>query len=453
MMPVLLATSAYILAMTALSMIIIVAMLGVGGSRFVSWRRSLSASRSLATALQNARDEESASGMDSSTVLAAIRRTPIRVLASNKDLRTQVDDLIKTIPPTEDEIVASQSDPRHNAFAEKAFMAIETTLARVPPTIPEDEANPPQKECLDTLAGELAPLYEPFRSWSKSFRRAADALAIVVPMQTRLDALLGTALKAKAHFDVDFYQAVREIREFAQDRDDIRCGGAIQKLETSVVSWVDLTADWYSLRRDAAAAMSYSENPGSEWSGWLRHVAVDFREPGTGKPMVWWQSSLLSQWDSLERLSTWIIREIDDRVRDRKWSADFTAVCSMSSTGVPLATLLSSHYQKRLLIIDEGAEYSFPPGFEPRFGDKIVLVDSNISTGLHLLRCNERIKAAKASVTGAVFIAENDLSETGLSVIDRSVVDENSSLRDCVIPLFTLSDIYHQWQGAVLGDR
>jgi orotate phosphoribosyltransferase len=452
------ATSSYILAMTSLGIIVILCMIAVAGSKVTSWRRSQSASKFLAMTLKRARDNPD---MNGSEVLVAIRRTPISVIASNRALRTQVYEALDTIAPAEDEATRRQTDPRaasistvmeispplpqmarrRSASREKAYVTIDTTLARVPRTIPEDANNPPQMECLETLADALAPLYEPFRTWSKSFRSAAEALAGVLPMRQKLDALLSTALKAKTNFDIDFYEAANEIRECAQDRDETGCAGAIEKLATSVVSWVDLTTDWYSLRRDAAASISYSENPGHEWWGWLRHIAVDFREPGTGRPMVWWQSSLLSRSDSLERLSTWIIREIDDRIRDKKWTADFSAICSMSSTGVPLATLLSSHYGKRLLIVDEGAEYNFPPGFEPRLGDKILMVDSNISTGEHLGRCAERISNARASVVGAVFIAENDLSDK-----TRGTIVDGMRQRDGVIHLFTLGDIYGRWK-------
>jgi orotate phosphoribosyltransferase len=113
----------------------------------------------------------------------------------------------------------------------------------------------------------------------------------------------------------------------------------------------------------------------------------------------------------------------------------------MSSTGVPLATLLSSHYRKRLLITDAGAEFDFPPGLEPRTDEAVLLVDSNLSSGDHLDRCSRRIRKAGAVVMGVVLICEDDLPGK-----ERLPIVEEFRTGDRLIPLFTLSDIYRLFQ-------
>ena len=432
------AVSSYIAAMTALAIVAMVAMMVIGGSLFASWKRSRSAAAFLKAKLE--RGQESGPEVASDTVIAVIGRTPVSVLASDKNLRHHV---YRAMRKTAESAFPSRTIGVAAADVKAtAYTAIDETLSKVPRTIPEEEANPPQKACLDALAQALSPMQEPFRSWARCFKSAAETLGSVLPMQRKLNALLGAALKAKDHFDIDFYEAAVSVRQRAQDRDEAGCARAIENMVESVVSWVHLTSDWYSLRQDAAGRMHHTRVGESEWEGQLRHIAVKFAEPGTGIPMVWWQSSLLSRSDSLDRLSTWIFREIDDRIRDKRWSTtDFSAVCSMSSTGVPLATLLSSHYGKRLIVADEGAGYRFPPGFRPEPGDNILLVDSNISTGLHVQRCVEQITGAGAFVMGTVVICENDLSnENRLPIVETLRKDAR------LIRLFTLSDIYTRWK-------
>lgn len=444
MTPVL-ATSAYVVAMTFLAGVVIIAMTTIGAGLVVSWWRSRSDSESLKAKL--------AGEMTSEDVLAAIQDTPVRILASDKDVRKRVFEALQKVSTPPPAGSASRIVPpppsgtinEDRALSDSAYATIISTLTDLPDTIPETEKNPPQKVSLEMLARTFGPLPEPFRFWSNSFRTAADTLAKVLPMNSKLDALLNTALRAKAHFDIDFHNALNAVRESAQDRDTPGCSQAIKKMKDSVVSWVNLTSDWYSLREDAAAHMRYVVDGDNEkWSD-LRHVAVNFAEPDSGRPMVWWQSGLLSRSDSLERLSTWIFREIDDRIRDGRWKEkDFEAVCSMSSTGVPLATLLSSHYHKRLVIVDEGADFRFPPGFEPYVGDNILLVDSNISTGGHLFRCAREINEAGASIMAAVFICENDLSPSE----KRLPIVETARSKGQLIRLFTLGDIYNRWTEA-----
>jgi len=443
-----LAVTSFTAAMTTLAIVAMLAMMTIGASFLVALKRSRSVAASLKATLVPGGDPDRAPS--SEAVLAAIRTTPMSVLASDRDLRHNIYSALRTssVPRRTSSVNGA---PGHSTGAaaitaddlsENGYIAIDRTLAEVPQTIPEEEDNPPQKVSLDVLAQTLADMQEPFRSWSKRFKNASETLASVLPMEKKLRALLGAALKAKAHFDIDFYEAVVDVRERAQDRDEYACSKAIDNMVESVVSWVRLTSDWYSLRQDAAGRMHRADTGVSEWSGQLRHLAVKFGEPGTRTPMVWWQSSLLSRSDSLDRLSTWIFREIDDRIRDKRWSTtDFSAVCSMSSTGVPLATLLSSHYGKRFLAVDEGANYRFPPGFQPEPGDNVLLVDSNISTGMHVLKCAKEITEAGAFVMGVVVICENDMCED-----QRLPIVETLRRDDRLIRLFTLSDIYSRWR-------
>ncbi|MDQ4068154.1 MAG: phosphoribosyltransferase [Actinomycetota bacterium] len=452
-----LATAPYLVAMTVVAVLFIGAMILAGVSFLASRARNRNAARALEAALRN--------GTDQAALLATIRETPISVLVSDDALRREVDDVLATIDvapvtarnatPGQDSAGGSTADlaaPRlpkrmtdsRGATSERAYATIDATLAKVPPTIPEDDANPPQKRCMESLAEALAPMQEPFRSWSKRFKDAAEDLGSVVPMREKLPELLNTPLRAKAHFDVDFYEGVNEVRARANDRDDLASGAAIEKLVASVTGWVQLTEDWYSLRKDAAARISHWGGWDVPWHGWLKHVAVRFVDPETESEMVWWQSGLLSRSDSLVRLSAWIVREIDDRIKDRKWrEADFSAICSMSSTGVPLATLVSAHFRKRLLVVDEGADFHFPPGFEPKQDDHILMVDSNISTGMHLARCTRRINDAGAFVMGAVLICKDDLPHKA-----REPIIETLESEDRLIRLFTLSDIYQEWKAS-----
>lgn len=430
--------SSYSVAMASLASVALIAMMLIGAKSVASWRRTRSASASLKEALQRGQGSEQEVAAES--LLAMIRSTPVSVLASDRELRQDVYRALNTKPVLTDDPNLRR---RPEMLRKSPYAVIDEILAEVPEIIPEDEVNPPQKACLDELARRLSPMQDPFLDWSRRFRSASDSLASVLPMETKLQALLGAALKAKVHFDIDFYGAVMDIRDRAQKVDSAGCTRAIDNMVAAVSSWVDLTNDWYSLRQDAAALIHpFTTEHASDWNGQLRHISVKFDDPETHAPMVWWQSSLLSRSDSLDRLSTWIFREIDDRIRDKKWiNSELSAVCSMSSTGVPLATLLSSHYGKRFLEIDEDANYRFPPGYEPQPGDNILLVDSNISTGRHLTNCAREINNRGAFVMAAVVICENDLSnQPQLPLVGTLRNDEQ------LIRLFTLSDIYSRWK-------
>lgn len=427
------ATAPFVAAMTILAIVVLGAMLVIGTSFVVSWARSRSASASLGVALKG----------DDDAAMAAIRATPVSVLALNDSLRRQADDVLaRVLTPKEagSRNVRSGQAVKADIAGQSAFANIDETLANLPKAIPEDDANPPQKACMESLAETLAPMREPFRSWSTFFKLAAEELAGVVPMDQKLPALLGQPLQAKVHFERDLYEQVKEVRARANDRDGDACGKAIEILTGSVVEWVHLTKDWYSLRQDAAAHICRWDSPDKPWHGWLAHLAVRFDAPETGRPMVWWQSGLLSQSDSLERLSAWIVREIDDRLKDR-WKGDsVSAICSMSSTGVVPATLLSAHYRKKLLIADEGADFAFPPAFQPKPGDNVLLVDSNLSTGVHLERCARRLADAGAFIVGVVLICEDDLPGKV-----RKPIVETLRREERLIRLFSLSDMYNLW--------
>jgi hypothetical protein len=62
----------------------------------------------------------------------------------------------------------------------------------------------------------------------------------------------------------------------------------------------------------------------------------------------------------------------------------FDIICSMSATSSPVASVLSLRYQKPLFYSDNRT-YGFLPE-EPSEGDRVLLIDSLVSSGFHLFR-------------------------------------------------------------------
>jgi len=141
------AIATYTAAMTALGLVLLVLMLTIGASLVVSWRTSRAAASSLRLALK---------GDDDVALLAAIGDTPISVLAADDSLRREVYEVLDRLAPPQEPGATRVGRARASTpemTRQRAFISVDQTFANLPPTIPEDAANPPQKACMDSLTG------------------------------------------------------------------------------------------------------------------------------------------------------------------------------------------------------------------------------------------------------------------------------------------------------------
>ena len=121
---------------------------------------------------------------------------------------------------------------------------------------------------------------------------------------------------------------------------------------------------------------------------------------------------------------------------------DFDIVCTMSSTGLPVATLLCSALRKELLAVDD-QEFLFLPKDKVGPAEKVLLLDSGIQTGSHLKEVINKIQSQRGIVVGALCICFNDLlpkEKSYLPIVDEMIEDGK------VIYLYKISDLYNLWR-------
>lgn len=324
------------------------------------------------------------------------------------------------------------------------FLLIDHDLEPLAAPVPENEPRPVQVAGLVSLADKLRSKPEPASRWSDLFRQTGDHLAGLMPMSARLGPLLeNPTLRAKPDFDDQFVGSVNRVRACAQARDIRCCDETIVRLRDCVVHWHSFFDDWVRVRGNAAETIDLAEKVPQLSDGWLSHgLRHDFQDRETGQALVWLPWGALEQPDVLAGLTNWIAMEIDHAA----WA--FTAVCTMSSTGAPLATMLSERLRTRLLVINDH-DFKFLPGSGPRQGDKLVLVDSLVATGHHLDLATATIQDAGARVAGAVLICRNDLLPDGK--LEGPII-EYMLRQKKIIWLFEMSDLYSVWKSSLFPE-
>lgn len=317
---------------------------------------------------------------------------------------------------------------------------VERALQDLPSEIEIDKHITLLREHLSLLADTLRSEPMPFSSWGQVFQETATALGDLLPVERKVQPLLANkTLHIKPHFDAILTQRLDEVRFYAQKGDEEHLNISVLHLRETVREWTDLTRDWFELRTIASSGIDTVDKFDmirAHW-GWLRHgIENIFVDPTAGQHLVWFPWDVLSRSDLLVKLTNWVAKE----TTEVEWC--FDTVCAMTSTGLPMATLLSTQLEKGLLAIDDKEFLSIPRN-TAQPGERILLVDSGIQTGRHLAEATKKAQDERAVIAGAVCICMNDLlpaDKTRLPIIE-DMLDRGS-----LIYLFEISDLYQIWK-------
>lgn len=281
--------------------------------------------------------------------------------------------------------------------------------------------------------------------WGPAFERMAMHLnKVLVLFESDARPLLASeTLNINFHFNRRLRWIVQSLKERLASDDEAGSNTLVEVLEETTKRWAGLIADWVELRRIAASTIApRSETRGEEYRE-LRHVVGNvFQDPETGEQFVWNASGIFLRPDLVEKFVHWIKSEIE--MQDEPW--EFHAICSMSSTGMPIAILLYQEKweQRKELLVADNETYNFLPR-HPKPDERILLVDSGIQTGGHLDEVTARIKQMGAEVEGAVFFALNDLlpedKKERRSLTIASWIKERK-----LVYLYKFSDLYEVWK-------
>lgn len=151
-----------------------------------------------------------------------------------------------------------------------------------------------------------------------------------------------------------------------------------------------------------------------------------------GYRAVWNPWEVLSEPSRIIQVKEWFKVEIEKR----GWK--FDAICGMSNTGTALATLLSVDLNKKLIMSDNQTFLIVPSN--PKTGEKVLLVDSLIKTGVHLLNNVKIIEHSGGEVSGLAVIARDDF-ESDLRSIAKEWFNEQK-----VVYFFAYSELYEWWK-------
>jgi orotate phosphoribosyltransferase len=326
---------------------------------------------------------------------------------------------------------------------------------RLPEKIEIDKDYECMKETLSSLAKQIRRMSSPFDFWSKKLLESVDILGNLQDRRERIRPMFkNPTLWLREHAERDITNQLNEIKSYAEEHDKENCSNSILQLHSVLDKWHHLTEDWLNLRNIASAGINPKDQKmeeiikGKEW-GWLSHgLEYFFQDPNTHEVFAWYYWGILSNPELLGKLTGCIVEEL----LQREVYLHFNAICAMSSTAAPLATMLTMLMnQKReqkskkdplVLLAIDNKTFKFLPD-EPKPETEILMVDSGIQTGYHL---NEATKAAQASgstIAGAICFSFNDLLLKGkerLSIINDMIN------RKRLFYLFKMSELYQLWK-------
>ena len=329
-------------------------------------------------------------------------------------------------------------------------------LAEIPTKIEIDRDYKLLRDTLSALTREIGRKPSPFRSWSKTFLKAVNILEKLQAGTERIQPMFeNETLRLKEHAEEDFTDRIKKIQDCAEDYDEENCSTSISGLGNDLDKWFRLTEDWFKLRSIASAGIypkgRLEEILAEDW-GWLSHGLDNvFEDRELNEEFVWLPWGVLSNPELLSKLTGCIAEELVQRERD---GLLFNAICAMSSTAAPLATMLAIHMSEKrrtdskkelldLIAIDNKTFKFFPDMRKPETA--ILLVDSGTQTGSHLRKAIKAAENSGARVVGAVCISFNDLLPQKKEKEKLPIVD--SMLKDGrLIYFFKISKLYSLWK-------
>ncbi|NOZ60461.1 MAG: hypothetical protein GXO74_02160 [Calditrichaeota bacterium] len=207
-------------------------------------------------------------------------------------------------------------------------------------------------------------------------------------------------------------------------------------MHQQVLRWRDLTTNWSALREIALASISTAVHEGDYVE--LRHASqVRLHAPEAPPDLTWnaW-AAVCTDPAILEPLADWLVNALPAR----GWQ--FDVICTLSTTGIPLATLLSVGLKRTLVARDSETGHFMPR--RPQPGERLLLVDATVQTGGHIQAAETEAARAGASVTAAVVIAINDM----VSADTRAGIVAPWLAEGRLLYFYRLSDLYRHWRAA-----
>ena len=333
-------------------------------------------------------------------------------------------------PPTDqsEELSPKKSDPL------PVFGVICQELAKLPKPLKANnvEALRQVSQILNVLSKELRMRAEPFRSWAEKLGDTVNGVNTLVS-SWGFQKLLGNPTQRVGDY-LNRYLAdqVAGLYGYCQEADFEPCEAAISNIYDSTDRIVKLTKNWQELAGRASQGIG---KPRLEKYVELRHCETNiFRDP-KDKAEWNWTPFALREARILQGLSQWIVQIIRDYLG---W--EFNVVCSISASALPVATLISVETESELLVRDnETFEFAFR---EPRSTDRIVVVDSMVQTGAHLLNAKTTIESSGATFVGAICVVENDMMPEGKNPID---LIKDLKEQGKMIYVYKMSELYEEW--------
>jgi len=318
-----------------------------------------------------------------------------------------------------------------------------------------------------TLGDSLVRQPPPYSFWGDKFKSVAltiddlhrkDNLPLLVDHPT---------LALVPHFNRRLSADLIAVKSSARQRDEKECNRSVGQMLSDISELATLADTLHELRSVAVQGIRpIDRQQGEPDESRHRGEKVIFQSPITGQLLVWRPWDAFSTSSLLEKLAAWIDREITDAATDAVWK--FDAVCAVSMSGLPLATLLAAKLGRRpLMAVDdcvrtstersEGAPHTrpdqefriLPVDWADRGFRRLLLVDSATQTGSRLSDVKDRLeeglgrRAEEQTVAGVVSVCINDLLPEGeprLPLVDE-LLDSNRLMR-----MFDLSDLCRLYQ-------
>jgi orotate phosphoribosyltransferase len=237
-------------------------------------------------------------------------------------------------------------------------------------------------------------------------------------------------LRLSPYLDGYFANQIEAIRASARLGNQEEFKTALDQTHTTVTRLEQFVSSWTFLREVASSGIG--PLPTEEFIQ-LKHACDNLLVDPTEQKLLNWHAQLvMGQPLVLLQLSA-MLRTL---IEDVGWRFDY--ICSLSDSGLPLAIMLGSHFKKMLLEMDN-ITFSFAP-YGPDKNTRVLVVDSILQTGGHLLRAKERIeKEYNAKFAGCIVLVDNDMRPP-----ERKRVDQVDSLMKDgqIVFLYEMSDLY-----------
>lgn len=277
---------------------------------------------------------------------------------------------------------------------------------------------------------------EPVRSWGRMLQTTGQALDDLLLVGAYHELLDNPSLQVGSYFNGRLNRHIREVRAALLMHDGQAVTSSIQHLNDQIQAWRDLTGNWSALRDIARASISTAVDEADYVE--LRHASqVRLYAPDAPPDLTWnaW-AAVYADPAILEPLADWLVNALPAR----GW--EFDVICTLSTTGIPLATLLSVGLKRALLARDSETGHFMPR--RPQPDERLLLVDATVQTGSHIQAAEAEAEDAGATVVGAVTIAVNDMLPPEVSAVTTARWLADGRL----IYFYRLSDLYRHWQAA-----